>query len=429
MDIFTEFAASFSPSQSGFQFMWILAAVAVAALFIMVERFICLNRYTDINPERFFERLLGLLKEGRRGDAFALCGSAGKRVLPMVLGAGVHRSEELPDMVLPSMEEEMLHVVPLMELRLDWIATLGNLSTLLGLMGTIYGLILAFAAVAQPGVSPVEKSSMLAVGISAAMNTTLLGLIIAVPCVLVYSMFRARVDETVAEIDRYGVALIKVLAPDGVMSRSYHISDRRIREEVDTEPNMVPFMNLMVVLIPLLLSQSEFIKVGMIELKLPESSAQSDGKGEPQDGQRNNARVDLGIVITAEGFNLFHCFSRDSTRSQGVEIPLVDGKYDFVSLNKKVAEVKRKALYEIVRVAKPDLSPETELWKLSYLLNHNDFGSVTIFEDHESVKIVADDRINYQTVVSVMDAARGTVTASGTVTLFPNVSIAGGIVN
>lgn len=409
--------------------MWILVAIASVSLLIMVERFIFLNRCTDINAERFFDRLLVMLKEGRRADALMLCRSAGKRVMPMVLGAGIDRSEELPEMVSLAMEEEMLHVVPIMERRLNWIATFGNLSTLLGLMGTIYGLILAFAAVAQPGVSPIEKSSMLAVGISAAMNTTLLGLVIAVPCVLVYSMFKTRVDETVAEIDRYSVAFIKVLTPENIVSRSYRVSDRRIREEVDTEPNMVPFMNLMVVLIPLLLSQSEFIKVGMIELKLPESSAQSGAEGGAQDEQRNNARVDLGIVITNEGFSLFHCFSKDTVRSSGVEIPLVDGEYDYAALNKKVAEVKRKALYEIVRLAKPDLSPQTELWKLSYLLNHNDFRSVKVFGDHESVKIVAEDKINYQTVVSVMDAARGTVTASGTVTLFPNVSIAGGIVH
>jgi biopolymer transport protein ExbB len=106
-------------------------------------------------------------------------------------------------------------------------------------MGTIYGLILAFAAVASPDVSPVEKSSLLAVGISAAMNTTLLGLMIAVPCVLTYSILRSRVDGIVAEIDRYAVAMIKVLTPADMVLKSYKVSDRRIKEEVETEPNMV----------------------------------------------------------------------------------------------------------------------------------------------------------------------------------------------
>jgi biopolymer transport protein ExbD len=57
-----------------------------------------------------------------------------------------------------------------------------------------------------------------------------------------------------------------------------------------------------------------------------------------------------------------------------------------------------------------------------------DFSAVRVFPDHENVKIVAEDKIKYETVVSVMDAARGTRTADGNVTMFPNVSIAGGII-
>ncbi|MBN1757263.1 MAG: MotA/TolQ/ExbB proton channel family protein [Chitinispirillaceae bacterium] len=426
MDIFREFLIAFNPQQNGFFFMWILAGIAFTALLMMVERFLQINRYTNIDASRFVDRLLVLIKDDKLSDAYAFCSSGGVRALPAVLGAGVKRAIEVPDMVANAMEEESLHVLPLLEKRLNLIVTFGNLATLLGLMGTIYGLILAFAAVAQPDVSPVEKSSLLAVGISAAMNTTLLGLVIAVPCVLIYSIFRSRIDETVAEIDRYAVALMKVLIPESGVRKNYRVSDRRIREEVDTEPNIVPFMNLMVVLIPLLLSSSEFVKLGMIELKLPESAAGAGGDGTGE--EQKNTKVDLGIVITEKGFNLYHYFKKDSASPGEVEIPKVDGDYDFATLNKKVAEVKRKALYEIIRLAKQDLAKDTELWKLSYLYGKNDLSGVTSFSDHENVKIVADDKIHYQTVVSVMDAARGVTTPNGKVTLFPNVSIAGGIV-
>ena len=428
MDIFREFVIAFSPQQSGFFFMWILAGIAFVVVLMMLERWFFLNRYTNIDAGRFVDRLLALVRDDKLPDAHALCASGSSRALPAVLGAGIKRAIEVPEMIALGMEEESLHVLPRLEKRLNLIVTFGNLATLLGLMGTIYGLILAFAAVAQPDVSPVEKSSMLAVGISAAMNTTLLGLVIAVPCVLIYSIFRSRVDETVAEIDRYAVTLMKVLLPESGVKKSYRVSDRRIREEVDTEPNIVPFMNLMVVLIPLLLSSSEFVKLGMIELKLPESAAGGGGPGGEEE-EKKNARVDLGIVITEKGFNLFHYFKKDSAATGGdVEIPKVNGEYDFAALNKKVAEVKRQALYEIIRLAKPDLPREMELWKLSVLYSKNDLSSVTMFSDHENVKIVADDKIHYQTVVSVMDAARGVKTPNGNVTLFPNVSIAGGIV-
>jgi biopolymer transport protein ExbD len=64
---------------------------------------------------------------------------------------------------------------------------------------------------------------------------------------------------------------------------------------------------------------------------------------------------------------------------------------------------------------------------LFHIFKHN-FRVIELFEDHESVKIVAEDKIKYETIVSVMDAARGISTPRGNVTLFPNVSIAGGIV-
>lgn len=426
MDILKEFIVAFLPDHSGFFFMWILAAMAFMVMAVAIERWIVVGRLTNLNATRFIDRLLGLVKEDKLPDALALCRNGTPMVLPRVLGSGIKRAIEVPEMVTLAMEEESLSVIPLLERRLNLIVTFGNLATLIGLMGTIYGLILAFAAVAQPNVSPVEKSSMLAIGISAAMNTTLLGLVIAVPSVFVYSFFRARIDEAVAEIDRYAVTLIKAIAPDNAIQKSFRISSLRIREEVETEPNMVPFMNLMVVLIPLLLSSSEFVKLGMIELKLPES-AQGGGGGGGDEEEAKNAKVDLGIVITAKGFNLFNYFKTDSTGDEP-EIPLLDGKYDYDALNKKIVQVKQKALYEIVKQATGEVTPDMDVWKLQYLYNKSDFSASTLFKDHENVKIVAEEKINYQTVVAVMDAARGASTSSGNVTLFPNVSLAGGIV-
>lgn len=427
MDTLKEFLISFRPDQSGFFFMWILVALALLAIVIVAERWICINLRSNVDAPRFVDKLISLIRDGRPDDAVALCASGGKRALPRILGAGIIRSRTAPEMVRSAMEEESLHMIPLLEKRLNIIASCGNIATLIGLMGTIYGLILAFAAVARPDVSPVEKSSLLAVGISAAMNTTLLGLMIAVPSVLAYSILRSRVDGIVAEIDRYAVAMIKVLTPADMVLKSYKVSDRRIKEEVETEPNMVPFMNLMVVLIPLLLSSSEFLKLGMIEIKLPESS---QGEGTGSAGQASEqAKLDLGIVVTSKGFNLVHYFKQDQKKDDGVEIPVLkNGSYDYSALNKKLAEIKQKALLEVLRTIKPDLPDDADLWLLySTYLRHN-FRVIEVFEDHESIKIVAEDKIKYETIVSVMDAARGISTPRGNVTLFPNVSIAGGIV-
>jgi len=423
MDILGEFIISFYPSQSGFLFMWLLAAIAVIALLVIIEKWISINLCTNVNASALADRLFLLIKDKKYNEASDLCNSGRKKALPRILGAGIDRMQRVPELVRSAMEEESLHIIPLLEKRLGFIAVIGNIATLLGLMGTIYGLIIAFAAVAQPGVSPAQKSSMLAIGISAAMNTTLLGLIVAVPCVLAYSMLRSRVDEAIAEIDRYALALIKVLTPADSVLKSYKISSRRVREEVEVEPNMVPFMNLMVVLIPLLLSSSEFVKIGMIEIKLRESSLGGTGGGVAGD-----AKLDLGIVINSKGFSIFHYFKQDSVKSGAAEIPLNNGEYDFAALNKRLADVKQRVLFEIIRNVKPDLKNDTPIEQLYLIYTRNDLSRISSFSDHQSIKIVAEDKIKYQTVIAVMDAARGFSTDAGDVTLFPNVSIAGGII-
>jgi biopolymer transport protein ExbB len=430
MDFFAEFCTAFQTGHSGFQFMWLLVGIGLTACGIIIERLISLGRRTNVDIERFVEELRELIAGGRIEEAYQICKAGGKRALPQVLRAGIKRAQTVPQMVRAAMEEECLQVIPAMERRLNVIAVLGNISTLIGLMGTIYGLIIAFAAVAQPGVSPSEKSSMLAVGISAAMNTTLLGLIIAVPCVFIFSMIRTRIDETVAEIDRCAVSIIKVLTPYDIVQKSYKVSGRRIREEVETETNMVPFMNLMVTLIPLLLSSANFIKIGAIELKLPEAAQGAGGGGTEQAAPE--LKLDLGIVVSSKGFNLFHYFKSErgpavAAADTGVQIPLLNNEYDYASLSKELAEIKRRALLEIVRSALPSVPQDQSLERLYREYVSNGLAGSGPFKDHEEIKIVAEDKIRYQVIVSVMDAARGTAASSGKVALFPNVSIAGGI--
>jgi len=433
MDTLKEFLISFQPGQSGYQFMWILAGIALLALAVIVERFVMLNVRTNVDGAALFQRLSRMVEARNYDEAYRLCAAGNRRMLTRVLGAAIKRVQTVPELVRSAMEEESLHMIPLMEKRLAMIVTCGNIATLLGLMGTIYGLILAFAAVAQPHVSPVEKSSLLATGISAAMNTTLLGLIIAVPCVLVYAIFRARIDDSIAEVDRYGASLLKILLPGDVVQKSYKVSGKRVTEEVDTEPNIVPFMNLMVVLIPLLLSSSEFVKIGMIELKLPESAQEGGGGGGGAAAGNADAKLDLGVAITDKGFTLYHYFKPENTTQAAeggaaVDIPKKNGAYDYEKLNSDLAEVKRRTLLEIVRAVNAQTPAGATLLQLDKYYRKNDFSAVTAFEDHESIKIVAEEKIRYQVVVEVMDAARGIRSGEFTATMFPNVSLAGGIV-
>lgn len=439
MNIFAELIKAFYPDQSGFAFMWILAFLAVAALGLIIERWLDIRKRTNVDAESFIEHLKLLINEKRIDEAYKLCHAAGRRALPRIVGAGIKRKGQPSEVILSAMEEESLHLIPILEKRINYILMFGNISTLLGLMGTIFGLILSFAAVARPDVDPVEKSSLLAAGISTAMNTTLLGLMISVPCVLIFSLFKSKVDNTVQDIDRYAASLLKVLLPTESVRKEYRVSGKRIKEEVDTEPNIAPMMNLMVILIPLLLSSAEFVKIGAIELKLPESSGGGGGGGGGPAEEKKDVKLDLGIVITKKGFDLFHYFKETEKENEPkkaeaegspkpVAIPMKSGKYDFEGLNTALADVKKKALFEIIRAANPTLPQGSTLQQLYNHYTKNDYSGIETFKDHESVKIVAEEQIQYETVVSVMDAARGTKTPHGTVSMFPNVSLAGGII-
>jgi len=281
----------------------------------------------------------------------------------------------------------------------------------------------------------VEKSSLLAVGISAAMNATLVGLTISVACILAYSFLRTRVDVALAEIDRYAIAIMKILSPPEDAGKSIASMVRRNREaEEAADTDVTPMLNLMVLLIPFLLTSSEFVKIGALELKLPEGGGGGGGGG-GMEQQQKATTLELGIAITSKGFNLYHYFKGTAAAvaaGADAEIPLKRGsngkyEYDYEALNKQLQEVKRKVLFEIVKGYYPGTPPNATLAQLYNTYVTKNLSGTTAFADHESVKIVAEGKIKYQTVVWVMDAARGVSMPSGNVTMFPNVSIAAGI--
>jgi biopolymer transport protein ExbB len=437
MGIFGELLKCFLPSHEAFFFMWLLSALGVTAILVSVERWLAINRRTDYDAVGFFESIRKLINEKNFDEAVRICSSGGHRALPRILGAGIRKSIVEPHLVAGAMGEESTHMAASMEKRLGLLVAFGNVSTLLGLLGTVFGLIMSFAAVGRPGVAAIEKSAMLAAGISAAMNSTLVGLSISIPCVMMYSFLRARVDTALMEIDRYAIAILNYLNPPEVTEKKLNSLVRRSgNEEEAADTDVTPMLNLMVMLIPFLLTSSEFVKMGAIELKLPESTQGAGGGGGSESKQE--LKLELGVVITAKGFTLFHYFKpEDKTpAAEGAtladkppDIPLAaGGQYNFEELNAKLADVKKKVLADIVKAYFPSLPSDASLYQLARAYETKNLSGTTMFADHEAIKIVAEDKITYKTVVAVMDAARGTRTPDGNVTMFPNVSIAGGII-
>jgi biopolymer transport protein ExbB/TolQ len=108
-----------------------------------------------------------------------------------------------------AMEEGLMEIIPRMEKRTHYLASFANIATLLGLLGTIIGLIQAFTAVANA--NPAEKAELLSSSISVAMNTTAFGLIVAIPLLLVYSVLQSKTTQIVDSLEMAAVKFLNMV--------------------------------------------------------------------------------------------------------------------------------------------------------------------------------------------------------------------------
>ncbi len=210
-----ELIRNFSPDVAGYFYMWALLVPMIFAVAIAVERGIYILHRSDINAEKFMAEIRKLVTAGKMEDAVNLCDRAKDRALPKVVASGLRAvlNKQQVDFrtIQNSVDEGMLEIIPKLQARTNYLAMLANIATLLGLLGTIYGLIIAFRSISAPGIDASEKARLLAAGISTAMNTTLVGLSIAIPTVFVYTYLTNRTNKIIDEIDEHMVKLINLL--------------------------------------------------------------------------------------------------------------------------------------------------------------------------------------------------------------------------
>jgi len=192
--------------QKGGLFMYPILLVFVAGMAITVERWFQLNRIRSMN-RKMWNLLQPVLVKGNFDKAQAII-KKDKSTISQMLGMGlarlgaVRRREDIEI----AMEESMMEIIPQLEKRTPYVALLSNIATLLGLLGTIMGLIEAFTAVANA--NPAEKADLLSASISVAMNTTAFGLMSAIPLLL----FHAKLTSTTGQIvDSLEMASVKAL--------------------------------------------------------------------------------------------------------------------------------------------------------------------------------------------------------------------------
>jgi biopolymer transport protein ExbB/TolQ len=232
MNFFAKFFHSFSPSEPGFVFMWILLGVGVFGVAIAIERMIFLMSRSGFRVEQFVKEVLRHVQKDDFAGAQKLCQKAGKMALAQVLKSGLDEAKHGATHIKNSIDEATLKVIPKLEKRTNYLATIGNVATLLGLMGTIYGLILSFAAVGKPGIDAAEKSTLLASGISAAMNTTFTGLMVAIPSIVLFALFRPKTQRIIDEIDEHALRFTNAMVEKAYKTQKYHISAAELKEGI-----------------------------------------------------------------------------------------------------------------------------------------------------------------------------------------------------
>lgn len=196
--------------QDGGPFMHAIAACAVLGAGVMIERFIFLFFRFNINGGQFFNQIQKLVMANNIDRAIKLCNAADKAALARVVKAGLTRANKTEADISAAIEEALLEVGPAINKRVSMLAAIGNVATLLGLLGTIFGMLAAFDAVANAPAD--QRSTALARGIGIAMNTTGFGLIVAIP-LLVAHIFVSNVAKKITdEVDLYAVKLENLLA-------------------------------------------------------------------------------------------------------------------------------------------------------------------------------------------------------------------------
>jgi biopolymer transport protein ExbB/TolQ len=231
MSFMSMFLQSFNPGQAGYMFMWVILACGIVCLAISIERFIFLTMRTNRKSEKFVKQIIDFIQKDDIVSAQKIC-SKTNSALSTVMKQGLEESGAGSERIRNAVDESSLKLIPELENRTSFLGTIGNIATLLGLMGTIYGLIIAFAAVGRPGIDPAEKSNLLAQGIAAAMNTTYLGLLVAIPSIALYTFFKAKTQGIIDEIDEYSLRLVNVLVERSYKARKFHISAAQLKEGI-----------------------------------------------------------------------------------------------------------------------------------------------------------------------------------------------------
>ena len=166
----------------------IVSAIVIA---MIVERALFQQAKYRVNSKEFFTEVKKLVTAGNIDRAIRLCDAGDYPTLQLVK-SGLTNANKGPDEIDAAMSEKIGELKPAVEKRIGALWSLANIATLIGLLGTVFGLIHTFASISKPGLSQAEKQAKLANGIAEAMYNTAFGLGIAVTCMIAHLILHQR---------------------------------------------------------------------------------------------------------------------------------------------------------------------------------------------------------------------------------------------
>ena len=219
----------------------ILVAGIIAATIILERARALYQLYPIKDMGSFFDRLTELTYSGKTTEAIALCDRYHEKPAARVVKQALARASQPEELIRNTIEISVNDSIQTLQKRTSFLAMLANVATLLGLFGTIAGLIASFEAVGQA--DPQQKSALLAAGISAAMNATLLGLAVAIPSMVAFSFLVHRQNELIAEVDQAAIRVMDLIRTQVLLGAQVQLPKATIRLEssqMGSAPSAVP---------------------------------------------------------------------------------------------------------------------------------------------------------------------------------------------
>ena len=201
---------------SGGIFMWFIIIVWAVGIAIAIERFAKLSFVYDVDGASFMNELQRHILSNDLQAAIRAC-SGSMAAVPRVLKSGLKRANQSDTQIQNAIDATALEMIPKVERRMNYLSVIANIATLLGLLGTIQGLMQSFTAISE--VDPAQKAEVLALGISKAMNTTALGLFAAITIMMAHAFLSSKSEKIINEVDEFSVKLQDVLGTKKVIEK------------------------------------------------------------------------------------------------------------------------------------------------------------------------------------------------------------------